>query len=248
MPSNGYQRYTPDEQRKQRIRRLIIEIVVCAVLILSAIFLPSDTPLKYLVKSQIFKKVTLQPGSEGLQNWLDPPVDTTRSYYLFNVTNAENVTLHPSDTVMHVQDTPPYTYKIKTIKNIIQWSADDTTIDYEVSRLITRDPERFKDSSVNDTGVFIDLVRAIFRTQFEKAKPSQAFYDLGGANPFPEGKPVELLEGYTSSLFETVRQKMVGPNTEKSGFVYRQNGSRLYSVSIDTGMIFSLLFEFFSLL
>ncbi|CAF0984599.1 unnamed protein product [Adineta ricciae] len=236
MPSNGYQRYTPDEQRKRRIRRLIIEVIVCAVLILPTIFVPVGSLLKDMIKPRIFGKVTLQPDTEGLQSWLDPPVDTTRSYYLFNVTNAENVTLHPSDTTIHVRDTPAYTYKIKTIKNITQWSDNNTKLDYEVSRLITRDPERFKESSLNDTGAFIDLVRAIFRTQFEKAKPAQSFFDLGGENPFPEGKPIELLEGYTSSLFDTVREKMVGPNTDKSGFIYRQNGSRLYSVSIDTDL------------
>ncbi|CAF4928129.1 unnamed protein product, partial [Rotaria magnacalcarata] len=64
-------------------------------------------------------------------------------------------------------------------------------------------PTRFDPSSVHDTGVFIDLVRAIFRTSFGH-KPSQAFYALAGMNTFYHRNAVEQLEGFNSDLFETV--------------------------------------------
>ncbi|UJR24862.1 hypothetical protein I4U23_006231 [Adineta vaga] len=235
MPSNGYQRYTPGERRKQRNKRIIIELVVCAVLILPTLFPPANNFGKYLAQKIILSKVTLQPNSEGLKTWLNPPVDTTRNYYLFNITNPIDITTDPSNTLIDVQDTPAYSYKVKTIKNNIQWSDDDTKLSYEVERLITRDPKNFPVSSANDSGVFIDLLRAIFRTQFF-TKPSDSFFDIGGFDPFSQANPIDLLEGFTSPLFDTIRAKMVGPNTAKSGFVYRQNGSRLYNISIDTNL------------
>ncbi|CAF1437823.1 unnamed protein product [Rotaria magnacalcarata] len=51
-------------------------------------------------------------------------------------------------------------------------------------------------------------------------------------NTFYHRNAVEQLEGFNSDLFETVREKMTGPNTAKSGFIYRYNGSQLYNISI----------------
>jgi hypothetical protein len=35
-----------------------------------------------------------------------------------------------------------------------------------------------------------------------------------------------------------MRDKMTGPNTAKSGFIYRYNGSRSYNYTIKAGIIF----------
>jgi len=232
MPSNNYQRYVSNEQRKRRTKRIIIETFISAILITLAIVL--SIYWKQLIKEMILKAVKLEPGSSGYNSWLDPPISTTRSYYLFNITNPVDIVTDPGSTIIKCNDTPPYAYNIKTKKINVQWLNNDKEISYAVERLFTRDPTQFNPSSANDTGVFVDLLRATFRTQFE-VKPAPAFYVLGGKNVFYHRNAVEQLEGFTSELFNTLKDKMIGPNTDKSGFVYRQNGSRLYNVSIQTG-------------
>ena len=231
MPSK-YQRSVADEQRKRRMKRIILETVISILLIAPAIFF--TVGLKDRLNKKMFDSLKLKPGSEGYQNWMYPPISTTRNYYLFNITNPLDVVLDPKETTIKFQDTPPYAYNIKTSKTNVQWSEDNKKVSYAVERLYTRDPKRFNPSSVNDTGVFVDLLRATFRTQFG-SKPTPAFYTLGGKNPFYYRNAVEQLEGFTSDLFKSIQEKMYGPNTGMSGLVYRQNGSRLYNVSIETG-------------
>jgi len=238
MPSNDYKHHVSDEQRNRRIKRFILEILVSALLIIPATIF-ACIYWKGLVADSVIGKildnVKLQPGSTGFNNWLHPPATVRRSYYLFNVTNPNETVIDPSSTRIHLKDTPPYTYTVNTIKTNISWSNDNKTIDYAVERLFARDPTRFVPSSVNDTGVFIDMLRAIFRTQYQ-LKPAQTFFDLGGMNTFYRRNAVEQLEGFTSELFDTVRDKMTGPNTEKSGFIYRYNGSRSYNFTIKSGI------------
>jgi hypothetical protein len=232
MPSNDYHRYLKSEQRKRRMKLIILEILISALLIIPAIIFRNY--LKELIPKKIIAAVKLEPGSEGFKNWRDPPITTRRSYYLFNINNPLDIVKDPKSTTINCSDTRPYTYNIKTKKTNIQWLESNTQISYDVERLFTRHSKQFKASSVNDTGIFIDLVRAIFRTQFDP-KPAPSFYSLGGYNAFYYTNAVEQLEGFTSDLFTTVREKMMGPNTDKSGFIYRQNGSTLYNVSIQTG-------------
>jgi hypothetical protein len=237
MPSNDCKHHVSDEQRKRRIKRFILEILVSALLIIPATIF-ACIYWKGLVTDSVIGKildnVKLQPGSTGFNNWLHPPATVTRSYYLFNVTNPNEIVTEPSSTKIRLQDTPPYTYTVNTIKKNISWSNDNKKIDYAVERLFARDPTRFVPSSVNDTGVFVDLYRALFRTQYEK-KPDRSFFHLSGMNTFYPGNAIEQLEGFTSDSFKLLRDKMYGPNTEKGGFIYRQNGSQLYNVSIETG-------------
>jgi len=244
MPSSDYHRYVSNEQRKRKIKRIILETLISALLIIPAIIF-SIYWKDFFVKI-ILAEVKLKPNSNGFKSWLNPPITTTRSYYLFNITNPIDIVTDPKSATIKFMDTSPYAYNVKTIKTNIKWSKNKKEISYGVERLFTRDPKRFDPSSVNDTGVFIDLLRASFRTKFE-AKPAPLFYASGGNNLFYNRNVLEQLEGFTSELFYTVRDKMMGPNTNKSGFVYRQNGSRLYNVSITTGKkTFYISIKFFN--
>ena len=132
-------------------------------------------------------------------------------------------------------DTPPYVYNVKTNKLNVRWSNKNKDVSYAVERIFTRHPTRFNSSSVNNTGVFIDMLRATFRSQYQKI-PAATFFDLGGIDTFYNRTAIEQLEGFTSSLFEVLRTKMIGPNTAKSGFIYRYNGGRSYNYTIKAGI------------
>ncbi|CAF4121535.1 unnamed protein product, partial [Rotaria magnacalcarata] len=63
---------------------------------------------------------------------------------------------------INLKETRAYSYSLSATKQDIQWSDDNKSISYSIHRLFTHHPTRFDPSSVHDTGVFIDLVRAIF--------------------------------------------------------------------------------------
>jgi hypothetical protein len=223
------------QEKKQTRKRIIVEVVIAILIIGAAIFLCVN--LKKIVINRIFKVIHLKPNSEGFNTWLNPPTTITRGYYLFNITNPVEVVTDPSSATVQLKETPPYSYLLSATKKHIQWSEDNKAISYSIYRTFTRHATRFNPSSVNDTGTFVDLLRAMFRTQFG-SKPSPAFYAIGGNNLFYHRNAVEQLEGFTSDLFYAMQDKMTGPNVAKSGFIYRYNGSRTYNFTIRSGIIF----------
>ncbi|CAF2653669.1 unnamed protein product [Rotaria sp. Silwood2] len=222
------------QRKKTATKRIIVEVIIALIIIVPAILL--CIYWKKLIINRIFQAVALKPNTEGYKTWLNPPTTITRGYHLFNITNPTEIVTNPSSTTVHVKETRPYSYLLSSTKKDVQWSTDSKSISYSIHRLFTRHPTRFDPSSANDTGVFIDLVRAIFRTQYQ-LKPTQAFYDFAGMNTFYHRNAVEQLEGFTSDLFNTVKEKMTGPNKNKSGFIYRYNGSRSYNYTIKAGLM-----------
>ena len=231
MPSNGSQSGASKKQKWIKIVRILIELLVSVVLILSAIFLCRYVKSK--IPKEIVEAVALKPESDGFKNWLNPPITTTRGYYLFNISNPIGIVTDPASATIRLTETRPYVYRVQTKKNNYQWSKNKKRLRYEVERIFERDPKLFDPNSVNDTGVFVDMLRATFRTQFGP-KPSPSFFTLGGTETFYRRNAVEQLEGFTSDLFKAMKDKMVGPNTAMSGYVYRHNGSRLYNMTITT--------------
>ncbi|CAF2814292.1 unnamed protein product [Rotaria sp. Silwood2] len=222
------------QQNKKATIRIIIEVSIAIIIVIVTIILYIHW--KKLIINSVLKEVILKPNSAGYNTWLNPPTAITRTYRLFNITNPTVIVSNPATTTISVQETRPYSYLLSSTKQNIQWSEDYSSISYSVHRLFTRHPTRFDSSSVNDTGVFIDFVRAMFRAQFPiKAVP--IFYHLGGMETFYHRNAIEQLEGFTSDLFDIVRQKMTGPNTAKSGFIYRYNDSRAYNYTVKSGLM-----------
>jgi hypothetical protein len=224
-----------NKRNKKATKRIIVEVIIAVVIIGLATLLCLN--LKKLVLNRIFKAIEFKPNTKAYNTWLTPRTTITREYHLFNITNPIDIVTDPKSATIKFTDTPPYVYNLKIIKTNVEWANGNTEINYSVQRLFTRHQTRFNPSSVNDTGVFVNLLRATIRTQFAP-KPTAAFYTLAGNNPFYHLNAVKQLEGFTSELFEIVREKMIGPNTKMSGFIYRQNGSRLYNVSITAGKKF----------
>lgn len=235
MDANGKKSSVKSPQDKNTRIRRIIQACIFVVIIVAAVILCIN--LKTLVLNRVFKAVELKPGSDGFKTWLSPPTTITRGYYLFNITNPLETVTDPASTTINLKQTPPYSYLLSATKDDIQWSDDSKSLTYSIKRVFSRHATRFKSSSVNDTGTFVDLLRAMFRTQFG-SKPSPAFYAIGGNNPFYTRNAVEQLEGFTSELFFAMQDKMTGPNTAKSGLIYRYNGTRNYNFTIRSGKDF----------
>ena len=223
---------TPKKGRANKF--IIIEVLIAALIIIPTILLCLN--LKRLIIKRIFQTIELKPDSEGYYTWLTPPTIITRGYHLFNISNPMDIVTDPSTTIVKLQETPAYNYLIDATKQDVQWSDDNKAISYSVHRIFQRHPTTFNPAGVHDTGIFVDMLRATFRTQFE-VKPADAFYALGGLSPFYHRNAIEQLEGFTSPLFDSMKDKMYGPNVAKSGFIYRYNGSRSYNYTIKTGII-----------
>ncbi|CAF3522568.1 unnamed protein product [Adineta steineri] len=223
-------------QNSNVTKRIIIEALVVLIILIPAILL--SVYLKQIITSRILKVVELKPNSEGYDTWLNPPTTIVRGYHLFNITNPDEIVIDPPLTTVKVNETPAYSYLLSATKKDIRWSNDNKAISYSIHRIFTRHKTQFNPSSVNDTGVWVDLLRAIFRTQFER-KPGSSFFDIAGKNTFHRGNAIEQLEGFTSELFYLMRDKMKGPNIDKYGFIYRYNGSRSYNYTIRSEIFYS---------
>ena len=220
--------------RKKKVqRKLILQIAIALIITLFTIsfcFL-----WKPIIIQVIYKTVDLKPNSNGYDTWLNPPTSITRGYYLFNVTNSFDIVTNPSKVTAKIRETRPYSYVLSATKKHVTWSTDSKTLNYSIYRLFTRHPSRFIPSSVNDTGVFVDILRAIIRSQYQ-SRAADSFFAIAGVDAFYHRNAVEQLEGFTSKLFYTLKDKMTGPNIEKYGFIYRYNGSRSYNYTIKGGI------------
>ena len=230
--SNDGGRTLTSQEKKRTIRRIVVQLVVAILILVPAILLCLHW--KTLIIQRVLKAVELIPQSEGFSTWLNPPTSITRGYHLFNISNPTDIVTDPSSTTIRLTETPAYSYVLSATKEDVRWGEGDAKLSYSIHRSFTRHPTRFNPSSINDTGVFVDMLRATFRSQFGP-KPSPSFFELGGTETFYHRNAVEQLEGFTSDLFRAMQDKMVGPNREKYGYVYRQNGSRLYNMTIRTG-------------
>ena len=232
MPFSPYKPVRTDSVVNQKKKRLLFKIVTVIIIILLSIGLYLLAP--NIIVKVIHHKLKLRPNSEGFAKWINPPIQTTRTYYLFNVTNALDIMKEPKKTLLEIKDTRGYVYDLKTLKQNYSWLDGNKQISYQVERLITRSSENSEATSDDELGTFLDTSRGMVRSPF-LVKAADTFFSIGGDNAFSSEKPIDILEGYIPKTFPNVQDKMKGPNKDMFGFVYRQNGSRLYNVTSKTG-------------
>ncbi|CAF4507443.1 unnamed protein product, partial [Didymodactylos carnosus] len=177
-----------------------------------------------LIISKVLKVVKLSPDSEGMTYWKNPPTIITRAYRLYDYgTNSIDLIKRNASATLNVQETRPYMYDINATKADIEWVNNDQDLKYSIHRIFTRQKD-FDQTLLTAEGTFVDILRAIFRSQFSNIQ--ELFFDMGGNDIFYQRPGIDELEGFTSSLFRAMQDKMTGPNVAKYGYVYRYNGSR----------------------
>ena len=82
------------------------------------------------------KTLALSPGSEALQSWLDPPVETSVKFYLFHVTNPFAVARGYKPIL---EEVGPFVYKTinkkdsldqHTGRSSLKFNEDSSTLTY----------------------------------------------------------------------------------------------------------------------
>jgi len=216
------------------VRAICEGLLVLVFFIPVLLFLFQWPNAKQFIRGKVLSKTKLAPLSEGMENWLNPPVKTLRDYRLFDITNYMDIMTETTSPKLEFKETLPLTYRMSVKKNNVEWLQDNQQIHYSVERLFEREGE-FSEEVLNEKGAFIDILRVMFRTKFNRVADS-VFYMLGGNNAFNYSKAIDKVEGYVSPLFAAIAARMQGPNREKYGFIYRYNGSDGYNFTIDTGI------------
>jgi len=215
-------------------RLICLSIVLLLVFIPLFFFLFKWAFLKEMIHKRVHAETRLQPMSAGFESWSNPPVNTLRAYRLFNITNYLDVMTKSTHPKIEFEETKPLYYELKVNKNNVEWLEDDKQIRYSVERLFKRHGE-FSEDLLNQQGAFVDILRAMFRTKFERVA-DPVFYILGGNNAFNYSKAIDKLEGYIAPIFGAISARMQGPNKDKYGFIYRYNGSNGFNFTIHTGI------------
>ncbi|CAF0725751.1 unnamed protein product [Didymodactylos carnosus] len=227
--------HSTNGSKKRFLRRLSVYIIVALVLLIPAILF--YIYWEKLIISRVLKAVKLirEPESEAMKNWKNPPTIITRAYRLYNYTTDVDEIKQNAWAMLHVQETRPYVYDIKVKKENIKWINNDQNLEYSVQRLFQRH-KNFDETLLTEDGTFVNILRAIFRAQYGRSQDSGTFETFVGKDVsrdvFYKKLGIEELEGFTSELFEKMKDSMMGPNTDKYGFVYRYNGSRAYNFTI----------------
>jgi len=216
------------------IRAICEGLLVLAVFVPLLIFLIKWPTAKAFIHEKVLSKTKLAPSSEGMKSWSNPPVKTVRAYRLFDVTNYMDIMTQTSNPTLEFRETDPMFYQMTVQKNNVEWLNDSRQLHYSVERLFTREGE-FDEKLLNQEGAFIDILRVMFRTKFDRVA-GPPFYILGGHNAFNYSRAVDKIEGYISPIFAAISARMQGPNKDRYGFIYRYNGSNGYNFTIDTGI------------
>ena len=79
------------------------------------------------LEKNLFQQMALSPGSDSLQSWLEPPVQTIVKFYAFNLTNQEEV-MKGGKPVL--QEVGPIVYKVVTVKNSVDQETRREHLEY----------------------------------------------------------------------------------------------------------------------
>jgi len=119
------------------------------------------------------KTQVLSPGSEALQSWLDPPVETSLKFYLFHVTNPLAVTNGHKPVL---EEVGPFVYKTIIKKDNIDQNTGKSSLKFnDDSSTLTYRPRKFyfldRDGSVGDPdNTFITMPNIPLLGSFKKVR------------------------------------------------------------------------------
>ena len=82
---------------------------------------------KGVLEGAILKTMSLQPGSDRLQSWLNPPVQPHLTGYGFHVTNPEAVMQGKKPVLKEIG---PFTYKAITVKDSVNKDTGNENLEF----------------------------------------------------------------------------------------------------------------------
>uniref|UniRef100_T1IJJ6 Scavenger receptor class B member 1 n=1 Tax=Strigamia maritima TaxID=126957 RepID=T1IJJ6_STRMM len=218
-----------------------IQAIACLV---GAVFVILGIILHFLVPSILHKKImealvlVNMSDSEVFSAWVEHPVPIYMKFYLFNVTNPQDILINSSKPTL--QEMGPYTFREYRQKVDIQFSDDGETVSYKLHKRFDYLPNQSNGSLMDNVTVLNVPFMAMAMETEGKLNLAEMMIlpqiiKIYKATPFVTKTVDELLfKGYKDNLImylESQSGKKILPNGT-FGFFYERNDTYDdYSVS-----------------
>lgn len=171
------------------------------------------------------------------EKWVKPPIVIYDSFYLFNVTNAIDVSMHGHTP--HVDQVGPFVFRQEREKVNVSWSADEQFVTYDQVRRWYYEPQ-LSNGSLNDSiyHLNVPLVSSadyVRRKNFETWEREFMYYTINQMHNltesylFPRHTIGELMfEGYTDLLLKEATQLAfddISVPFSRFGWLYGKNNT-----------------------
>lgn len=192
-----------------------------------------------LFNSMLEKKLMVLPGSKTLENFKSPPVPIFMQFWLFNVTNSEEVL---TGSLPQLQQVGPYTYEEKQLKYNLTFNHEEGTVTYLQNKTFYYRKDLSPGVDLSDK---ITTVNAVMMSLGAKmsARPgaflavAELWFHRFRVTPFVTKSVRELLfDGYEEPLLLQLADLTHDPEhaTGRFGF-YRKNNTNGGAYTIYTG-------------
>lgn len=138
---------------------MVIGLLLLVVGILIPIYFPS------IVEKKLDEKLVLRPDSPTLGNFISPPIPIYMQYYIFNVTNPEEIL---AGGKAQVKEIGPYTYEENRMKYDLKWNADEDTVIFKQNKTFFFRPDLSNGLLESDELTIINPLYIIFSNKFAK--------------------------------------------------------------------------------
>ncbi|KAK3868704.1 hypothetical protein Pcinc_025925 [Petrolisthes cinctipes] len=184
--------------------------------------------------------LVLKEDSSTLDAFLIPPVPIYMQFYLFNVTNPEEIRFKGAKPI--IREVGPYTYDEHREKYDLQWDHTEGTVTYYQNKSFVFNQEMSPGHSEDDPVTTINAVMVSIASKVEPLGPVvEALVEFAflrfSETIFITKTVKELLWGYDEPLM-TELSKYVGDPTNnkgKFGFFYPVNNTNDGNYTVKTG-------------
>ncbi|KAM7439971.1 the CD36 [Porites harrisoni] len=166
-----------------------------------------------LINENVDKDVQLKAGSLVYKEWIKPSVPIYMKYFVFNVTNPNEVM--EGLEIPNVTQIGPYSYRELRSNEVLNWSSDQSIVTFMPNRKFIFDPETSCDGcdDKNDTFVTVNIplltlalkLKNIDLQNYSTCLPAvQMLANAYQVRLFQSKSVYDLLWGYTDPLLNTI--------------------------------------------
>lgn len=221
-----------------QLRTQVIVLVVVGILMIAG-SLTFQFFFDRLFDSMLEKKLMILPGSKTLENFKSPPVPIFMQFWLFNVTNSEDVL---QGSIPKLQQVGPYTYEEKQLKYNLSFNHDEGTVTYLQNKTFFYRQDLSPGVDLSDKVTTVNAVMMSLGAKLSLKSETflavaEVWFQRFGVTPFITRSVRELLfDGYDEPLLLQLADLTNDPEhaTGRFGF-YRKNNTNGGAYTVYTG-------------
>lgn len=188
-----------------------------------------------LFADKIKGQLPIVKGTDAYTRYTASSVPLQVKMYMFNVTNAEEVSKNKSKPILN--QVGPFSLTERRIKNVIGISADNTTLDYKLIRTYYFNPNESISLDVNITLPNVPAFSALFKAQVKEEEDESAANPVSVISEYLTNETLYLTHTAQEWLFQGFKMPFLDqlnddgiyfddqPPENKFGFYYKKNGT-----------------------